>query len=200
MQYELFNQNSFLSRTCKASLAQNSKATNGPTPQEHPSCFMSLENFSASVTKARGDYSARLKSAHRWSDNGFSSLQGKEMKCRPSLPTSPFTARLEKSENGHTFTINGKTQTITLWPTPRVSLVKERTMRTNAGRLFSTGYHANLGEAICLVEYSPLHREMLLEMENQPEYINVEWLEQLMGLPKNWTRMRLKEQRSSATA
>jgi hypothetical protein len=57
-----------------------------------------------------------------------------------------------------------------------------------------------LGEAICLVEYSPLHREMLLEMENQPEYINVEWLEQLMGLPKNWTRMRLKEQRSSATA
>ena len=52
------------------------------------------------VTERRGEYSARLKSAHRTNGKESLSLQG-EIKCRPSLPrTAVIECPLEKSENG----------------------------------------------------------------------------------------------------
>ena len=76
MQYELFNQSGSSLKTWKELSPQSSSQTDGPTQPERPFCSMSLENWKESVTSVRGEYSARLKSAHPTNANEFSSSQG----------------------------------------------------------------------------------------------------------------------------
>ena len=60
-------------RTSRASSQPNSAGTVGATPPGLPFCSMSSANWSAWVTAARHDYSARLKSAPRTSASASSS-------------------------------------------------------------------------------------------------------------------------------
>ena len=76
MQYELFNQSGSSLKTWKELSPQSSSQTDGPTRSERPFCSMSSENWKESVTSVRGEYSARLKSAHPTNANEFSSSQG----------------------------------------------------------------------------------------------------------------------------
>ena len=163
MQLELLDLNTSSGKTSPELSQPSCQETTGKTQQDLPLCCMSYESWSELVTSVRGGYSQRARSACPKKGKGFS------------------------------FSVKGKTHNLYLWPTPRVSLHKEQTMRTNAGRVLKTGYKSNLGEAICSVEHSPLARVILSHMESDPEYVNVDWVEQLMGLEAGWTLFRPSE-------
>lgn len=56
-------------KTSREFSAPNSPATDGPTPRELQYCSISLESWNELVIRARGDYSARLKSARLTSES-----------------------------------------------------------------------------------------------------------------------------------
>ena len=119
----------------RASSAQNSKETDGPTPPERPFCSMSLESWKESVIAVRGAYLARLNAVRRINANEslssqkgsptasardwkgcYVTLKRKDGKMRGDL--LPDAVNIE--ENGPPDQANpnksGKSQE--LWPTP----------------------------------------------------------------------------------
>ena len=152
---------SFL-KTSRESSVKNSRDQIGQTQKEHQFCSMSLENWKEEVTKRRGEYSARLKSAHHIRESGCLSW--------PTPDSSPRGER-KKDLNGQqdqaNLNTNGKRQES--WPTPRMQ----------------DGKHAEPSE---WENNSSGGYNNLLHISTGGK-LNPNWVEQLMGLPLGWTQL-----------
>jgi len=169
----------FFWRTSKASLAADSKAISGATPNQRPFCFMSLENWKGWTTIQRREYLARLKSAHRTNENESSSWL-----AVPILANQGATLFPKCSESRN------------LWITPAAQAGANREKlytKTGApwqgdGRAYRlNGMHRtlSLNMQVSIQPREDQNSDHLNPQESRPK-LNPRWVEMLMGLPVGW--------------
>ena len=168
-------------KTSRASSAPNSKAQSGQTQKGRPFCSMSLENWSAWVTKQRREYSQRAKSVRPISASGslswvvtpISTRQGEGLLMGCSEPQS-----------------GGK-----LWLTPATTAgdaqeplyTAKGGLWTGEGRAYrASGMHRTLTLNM-QVTHGPHQEAQSSTLGSRQGYLNPRWVETLMGLPVGWT-------------
>jgi hypothetical protein len=124
-QYELFDLD-------YASLKM-SKATS-PSDSER-----SLENWNQSVTRRRGEYSARLKSAHRTSGSGSSSWP--TIRASEYKDTGPIGSKSHDHMLGKGYLCAVVTQDAANWPTPDASNHRDGEVLRKDNNLEQGGFH-----------------------------------------------------------
>tara|TARA_R110000764_G_scaffold114170_1_gene201254 strand:+ start:339 stop:1001 length:663 start_codon:yes stop_codon:yes gene_type:complete len=154
----------------------------------------SLKTWKASVTKRRGEYSARLESARLISARGSTSWR--------SPTASDWKKDLYQTGNG---TVRAKNKDGTtsqrglikqvLWPTPDVAQAQKVSNRPNYGQLGLANHPDVHGTT---VQRAPMQKDRLgqpgqdqsnISLKSQESFgkLNPNWVEQLMGLPIGWT-------------
>lgn len=230
-QFELFSPDLFSSKTSTGSSVQNSKEMDGVTLQAPQCSIMSSTSFLESVTRARGEYSARKSLSEQMEEDALTNGSGssylpEELKGRSTLPrTAVVECPLEKSEIGQNWPTpttaeagkigNGanygqvglsnhpaivgepdrakleKSRNKSNWPTPRSRDWKgegNAVMRKDGRhRLDTLEAVARFGRH----DQDPLrsHSRSRTSSTTKKGKLNANWVEQLLGLPKNWTQL-----------
>tara|TARA_Y100001968_G_C19333448_1_gene705523 strand:- start:31 stop:639 length:609 start_codon:yes stop_codon:yes gene_type:complete len=198
MLFKTPNQELYSLKTSRGSSVPNSKAMSGATPQELRYCSMSAESWKGEVTKRRGEYSVRRKSAHLNKESGCSSAgwptpsardgkggyqMGRIRNGKVSMDT------LDAAVNAHrdggllapdTNSTDGKSQES--WPTPTAAGRGVRNEKTMAKCL---KFRKSKGK-----NSVPLYLEEKVQGQVKG-FLNPSWVEQLMGLPADWTRLSI---------
>lgn len=159
MQFELFSPNGCSWKTWRESYPQNSKGTNGPTLPVRLFCSMSSENWNEWVIQARGEYSARLKSAQL--TNANESLFWPTAAARDWKDSGQLKAVIRKDGKSRLDTLgrvvcqiengppdqekpstNGKSQeSLGLWTTPTAGDTGRKTKYAQGGTALSAQAH-----------------------------------------------------------
>jgi len=129
----------------------------------------SLATWKAQVIKQRGEYSARLKSAHLTRENEYTSWRtpAADQGGTPKALLEGKTTR----PSGHKIQIRLQDQ-VKMWPTPTAHLAKEG------------GYPAEYTRNTASLT------AFAIQSEGRPHssgYLNPNWVEWLMGVPTGWT-------------
>lgn len=139
-QFELFSPDLFSSKTSTGSSVQNSKEMDGVTLQAPQCSIMSSTSFLESVTRARGEYSARKSLSEQMEEDALTNGSGssylpEELKGRSTLPrTAVVECPLEKSEIGQN------------WPTPTTAEAGKIGNGANYGQVGLSNHPAIVGE------------------------------------------------------
>jgi hypothetical protein len=154
----------------------------------------SLKIWKALVTKRRGEYLARLKSARLISVRGSTSWRSPtDSDWKKDLyPTGNGTVRA-KNKDGTT-SQRGLIEQV-LWPTPDVAQAQKVSNRPNYGQLGLANHPDVHGTT---VQRAPMQKDRLgqpgqdqsnIILKSQESFgkLNPNWVEQLMGLPIGWT-------------
>lgn len=156
-------------KTSRVSSAPNSKAQSGQTQKGRPFCSMSLENWSAWVTKQRREYSQRAKSVRPISASG--SL---------SWVVAPISAR---QGEGLLMGCSETQREGKQWATILVGASKA----PMGGGDPSKENHMSGIENQVQVTHGPHQEAQSSTLGSRQGYLNPRWVETLMGLPVGWT-------------
>lgn len=217
MQLELFNPDGSSWKTSKELSVANSKETTGQTQKEHQFCSMSLESWNELVTKQRGEYSQRLKSASLTSASGSSSWptpQTSDMNGAANPNRPAHRIQLRDVETGYGLhqqdqdsSNTGGSHPESLWGTPAANDAN-KTPRCEVNSK-QGGLAKSVGQELLRQteeqeqnwatptardnksgrgNKSRSYKELTPQVErSQSGKLNPRWVETLMGLPIGWT-------------
>ena len=180
-------------KTSRELSAPNSQATDGPTLRELPYCSMSLESWNEQATLARGDYSARLKSARLTSESESSS-------CAWNTPRVSTAGDCPSERNRHSPSLESQAN----WYTPDCSdrrsagsrqqglsnqVTEWPTIRAQEPGATSEGYGRGLAELVEGKEQTagPQDPTSLSTPGNPPELFPRENCSSANSKPSNWS-------------